>query len=189
MINSILIFLPLLILKSFCDPISENELKLLINSYQNNVEKQYEEASGFLTNGTVSEFNIPFRIKLYTLKLDKIKMERNIEKLKNQKTNDHKYFEEYYKNEKSFLKGYQHLLNIMKGTNNFYLKTIRTIKKIFLVVILGIFFGGIIALLIMLYISKRKYKNYSPLVDKDKKNQSKIVKIFNSIFDFNKKFK
>ena len=189
MINSILIFLPLLILKSFCDPISENELKLLINSYQNNVEKQYEEASGFLTNGTVSEFNIPFRIKLYTLKLDKIKMERNIEKLNNQNTNDNKYSEEYYRNEKAFLKGYRHLLNILKGTNNFYLKTIRTIKRIFFAFILIIFFGGIIALLIMLYISKIKYKDYSALVEKEQKNQSKIVKIFNNVFNFNKKYK
>ena len=153
MINAILIFFSNLIFINFCDPISENELKLLINSYQNNVEKKYEEVSELLNNGTVSKFNVPFRVKLYTLKLDKIKMERNIEKLNNQNTNDNKYSEEYYRNEKAFLKGYRHLLNILKGTNNFYLKTIRTIKRIFFAFILVIFFGGIIALLIMLYIS------------------------------------
>ena len=116
-------------------------------------------------------------------------MERNIEKLNNQNTNDNKYSEEYYRNEKAFLKGYRHLLNILKGTNNFYLKTIRTIKRIFFVFILIIFFGGIIALLIMLYISKIKYKDYSALVEKEQKNQSKIVKIFNNVFNFNKKYK
>ena len=189
MINAILIFFSNLIFIYFSYPISESELKLLISSYQNNVEKKFEEVSELLNNGTVSKFNVPFRVKLYTLKLDKIKMERNIEKLNNQNTNDNKYSEEYYRNEKAFLKGYRHLLNILKGTNNFYLKTIRTIKRIFFAFILVIFFGGIIALLIMLYISKIKYKDYSALVEKEQKNQSKIVKIFNNVFNFNKKYK
>ena len=41
----------------------------------------------------------------------------------------------------------------------------------------------------MLYISKIKYKDYSALVEKEQKNQSKIVKIFNNVFNFNKKYK
>ena len=192
MINAKIIFLLISIYKIICDPISENELNLLINSFQNNVEKKYEEAYEFITNGTVSRFNIPFRFKLYTLKLDISRMERNIEKLKNQKSNDHKYSDEYYKNEKIFLKGYRRLLGIREEMNNFYSKTIQTIKTIFIVVILVIVLGGIIALLIMLYISKYKYKGYSALVDddkKDKKNEYKIVKIFNNFFNFNKKLK
>ena len=82
MINAKIIILLISIYKIICDPISENELNLLINSFQNNVEKKYEEAYEFITNGTVSRFNIPFRFKLYTLKLDISRMERNIEKLK-----------------------------------------------------------------------------------------------------------
>ena len=192
MINSLITFLLISIHKIICEPISDNELNLLINSYQNNVEKKYAEANEFILNGTVSRFNIPFRFKLYSLKLDIYRMERNIEKLKNQKTNDHKYSEDYYKNEKIFLKGYNHLLNIMEGTKNFYLKIIKTIKTIFLAIVLIIFLGGIFALLIMLYISKTKYKDYSALVEKDKKDKKseyKVVKIFNNFFKFNKKIK
>ena len=190
MINAKITLFLTLLYKIICDPISDNELNLLINSYQNNVEKKYEEANELLTNGTVSRFNIPFRFKLYTLKLDMYRMDRNIEKLRNQKTNEHKYSDEYYKNEKIFLKGYRRLLGIMEEMNNFYTKTIRTIKTIFIIVILVIFLGGIIALFIMLYISK--YKGYSPLVDedkKDKKGEYQIVKIFNNFFNFNKKLK
>ena len=192
MINSLITFLLISIHKIICEPISDNELNLLINSYQNNVEKKYAEANEFILNGTVSRFNIPFRFKLYSLKLDIYRMERNIEKLKNQKTDEHKYSEDYYKNEKIFLKGYNHLLNIMEGTKNFYLKIIKTIKTIFLAIVLIIFLGGIFALLIMLYISKTKYKDYSALVEKDKKDKKseyKVVKIFNNFFKFNKKIK
>ena len=192
MINSLITFLLISIHKIICEPISDNELNLLINSYQNNVEKKYAEANEFILNGTVSRFNIPFRFKLYSLKLDIYRMERNIEKLKNQKTNDHKYSEDYYKNEKIFLKGYNHLLNIMEGTKNFYLKIIKTIKTIFLAIVLIIFLCGIFALLIMLYISKTKYKDYSALVEKDKKDKKSeynVVKIFNNFFKFNKKIK
>ena len=192
MIKAIITLILVSIYKIICNPISENELNILINSYQNNVEKKYAEADEFVNNGTVSRFNIPFRFKLYALKLDKYKMERDIEKLKNPKTNDYKYFEDYYKNEKIFLKGFRHLLNIKNGTKNFYLKTIRMIKIIFIVIIVIIFLGGIVALLIMLYISKSKYKDYSALVEKDKKdkkNEYQVVKIFNKFLGLNKKIK
>ena len=193
MLISILIVLSISIYNILCDSIPQNELNLLINSFQINVEKKYEEANELISNGTVSRFNIPFRFKLYTMKLDVSRMENNIEKLKHPNNKDyHKYFDDYIKIEKSFVKAYKHLLRIMIGTNNFYIKTIRTIKIIFIVAILIIFLGGIIALLIMYYISKYKYKDYSSLVDKDKKdkkNQYQIVEIFNSFFNFNKKIK
>ena len=62
----------------------------------------------------MTKFNLPYRIKLYSLKLDIYRMERNIEKLKNKRTNDKKYLEDYYENEKSFLNGFRHLLKIIK---------------------------------------------------------------------------
>ena len=171
-----------------CEPITDNEYNLLYSSYQNNVQKKYEEANQFLSNGTVSRFNILFRFKLYSLRLGIYKMERNIDKLKNSKTNDKKYLDEYYTNEKSFLNGFRHLLKIIKETNELYLNTIKLLKTIFFVIIGIILLGGIIALLIMLYISK--YKGYKPLIQKDKKNKNdtyQIVEIFNNFFNFNKK--
>ena len=63
--NVIFIFFSNLIFIYFSYPISESELKLLISSYQNNVEKKFEEVSELLNNGTVSKFNVPFRVKLF----------------------------------------------------------------------------------------------------------------------------
>ena len=184
----VLLFLSFSINIILCAPITDNEYNLLYSSYQNNVQKKYDEANQFLSNGTVTRFNILFRFKLYSLKLGIYKMERNIEKLKNSRTNDKKYLEEYYDNEKSFTNGFRHLLKIIKETNDLYLSTIKLLKIIFFVIIGIILLGGIIALLIMLYISK--YKGYKPLIKKDKKKKNdsyQIVEIFNNFFNFNKK--
>ena len=184
----VLIFLSFSVNIIICVPITDNEYHLLYSSYQNNVQKKYEEANQFLSNGTVTRFNIIFRFKLYLLKLGIYRMERNIEKLKNKRTNDKKYLEDYYENEKSFLNGFRHLLKIIKQTNNLYSNVIKILKTVFFVIIGIILLGGIIGFLIMLYISK--YKGYKPLVDKDKKNKNdkyQIVEIFNNFFKFNKK--
>ena len=184
----VLLFLSFSINIILCAPITDNEYNLLYSSYQNNVQKKYDEANQFLSNGTLTRFNILFRFKLYSLKLGIYKMERNIEKLKNSRTNDKKYLEEYYDNEKSFTNGFRHLLKIIKETNDLYLGTIKLLKIIFFVIIGIILLGGIIALLIMLYISK--YKGYKPLIKKDKKKKNdsyQIVEIFNNFFNFNKK--
>ena len=189
MIKATIFFLIISIYFSNCAPVSENEINNLINSFQTNVEKKYEEASNYLSNGTVSKFNIPFRLKLYSMKLDISRMERDIEKLKNPATNDNKHSDDYYKNERAFGRAYKHLLNIMIKTNNYYNWALSTLKKVFVAILLIIFFGGIIALIIMYYIYKTRYKDYSALVENDKqdnKNQYQIVKIFNSFFNFKK---
>ena len=173
----------------FCEPNSSNQFNTIINSYQNNIEKKFQEANEFLNNGTVTKFNIPFRLKLYSMKLDILRMERIIERIKEKETNDTKLIEEYNENEKSFLNAYRHLLRIREETNEFYLNTVRIIKKIFITVIAFIFLGGIIILLITLYITKYKYRDYNLLVErdkKDKKNTYQIVEIFNNFFNFKK---
>ena len=65
-----------------CGHVSSNQLNLIINSYQNNVLKNYEETLEFKNNGTVTRFNIFFNLKRLMMKLSKNKIERNIEKLK-----------------------------------------------------------------------------------------------------------
>ena len=65
-----------------CGNVSSNQLNLIINSYQNNVLKNYEETLEFKNNGTVTRFNIFFNLKRLMMKLSKNKIERNIEKLK-----------------------------------------------------------------------------------------------------------
>ena len=173
----------------FCEPNSSNQFNTIINSYQNNIEKKFQEANEFLNNGTVTKFNIPFRLKLYSMKLDILRMERIIERIKEKETNDTKLIEEYDENEKSFLNAYRHLLRIREETNELYLNTVRIIKKIFITVIAFIFLGGIIILLITLYITKYKYRDYNLLVErdkKDKKNTYQIVEIFNNFFNFKK---
>ena len=123
------------------------------------------------------------------MKLDILRMERIIEKIKEKETNDTKLVEEYNENEISFLNAYRHLLRIREETNELYLNTIRIIKKIFITVIAFIFLGGIIILLITLYITKYKYRDYNLLVErdkKDKKNTYQIVEIFNNFFNFKK---
>ena len=173
----------------FCEPNSSNQINTILNSYQNNIEKKYQEANEFLNNGTVTQFNIPFRLKLYSMKLDIYRMERIIEKLRKQETNVTKLINEYNENEESFLNAYRHLLRIREETNEFYLNTVRIIKKIFIAVIAFIIIGGIIILLITLYITKYKYRDYNLLVEKDKKdkkNTYQIVEIFNNFLNFKK---
>ena len=176
----------------FCESNSSNQFHSIYNSYQNNIEKKYEEAKELMNNGTVAKYNLPFRIKLYSMKLDIYRMERIIEKLRKEQKNNTKLTDEYYENEESFLSAYRHLLRIKEETNEFYLDAVRIIKKFFIFVIVFILLGGIITLLIMLYITKYKYKDYNLLVErdkKDKKNTYQIVEIFNNFFNFNKKLK
>ena len=173
----------------YCEPSSSDQINTIFNSYQNNIEKKFEEAKKFLNNGTVTKFNIPFRLKLYSMKLDIYRMERIIEKLRKQETNVTKLINEYNENEESFLNAYRHLLRIREETNEFYLNTVRIIKKIFIAVIAFIILGGIIILLITLYITKYKYRDYNLLVEKDKKdkkNTYQIVEIFNNFLNFKK---
>ena len=175
--------------KIYCEPSSSGQINTIFNSYQNNIEKKFEEAKEFLNNGTVTKFNIPFRLKLYSMKLDIYRMEGIIEKLKKQETNDTKLTDEYYENEQSFLNAYRHLLRIKEETNELYVSIVRIIKKFFIFVIAFIFLGGIITLLIMLYITKYKYRDYNLLVEKDKKdkkNTYQIVEIFNNFFNSKK---
>ena len=116
-------------------------------------------------------------------------MERIIEKLRKQETNVTKLINEYNENQESFLNAYRHLLRIREETNEFYLNTVRIIKKIFIAVIAFIIIGGIIILLITLYITKYKYRDYNLLVEKDKKdkkNTYQIVEIFNNFLNFKK---
>ena len=173
----------------FCEPTSSDQFHSIYNSYQNNIEKKFQEANEFLANGTVTKFNLPFRFKLYSMKLDIYRMEGIIEKLKKQETNDTKLTDEYYENEQSFLNAYRHLLRIKEETNELYMSIVRIIKKFFIFVIAFIFLGGIITLLIMLYITKYKYRDYNLLVEKDKKdkkNTYQIVEIFNNFFNSKK---
>ena len=175
--------------KICCEPSSSDQINTIFNSYQNNIEKKFEEAKEFLNNGTVTKFNIPFRLKLYSMKLDIYRMERIIEKLRKQEVNVTKLINEYNENEESFLNAYRHLLRIREETNEFYLNTVRIIKKIFIAVIAFIIIGGIIILLITLYITKYKYRDYNLLVEKDKKdkkNTYQIVEIFNNFLNFKK---
>ena len=178
------------------EPVSRNRIELINNSFQNLILKNYETALELRTNGTVSGYNILYKIKLFAIKLDKSRIERIIEKLNDPKLNNtknDKYVDDYYENEKSFLKAYEHLLLIVHDTNNLYKTIIQTIKKIFFITIGIIILGGIIALIVMYYISKTKYKDYSVLVDKNDKKEDKggyqIVKIFNNFLNINKKLK
>ena len=173
----------------YCEPSSSDQINTIFNSYQKKKKKKFEEAKEFLNNGTVTKFNIPFRLKLYSMKLDIYRMERIIEKLRKQEVNVTKLINEYNENKESFLNAYRHLLRIREETNEFYLNTVRIIKKIFIAVIAFIIIGGIIILLITLYITKYKYRDYNLLVEKDKKdkkNTYQIVEIFNNFLNFKK---
>ena len=191
--NFISIFFSMLLSIIINEPISKNKIDLINNSFQNVILKNYEEALEFRNNGTVSRYNILYRLKLYGMKLDKLRLERTIEKLNDPNLNNSKYIDEYYKNEKKYINAYHHLIAIIHDTNSLYISIIQTIKKIFFITIGVIIFGGIIALIIMYYISKNKYKDYSVLIDKNNKNGEKggyqIVKIFNNLLNINKKLK
>ena len=176
--------------------ISQNKFNLIISSYQNNVLKKFEEVIEFKTNGTVSRFNILYNIKRYMMKLDKKKIERNIEKIKkakenpSYKINEFKLAEEITQKEKTFIKDYRQLLKIIRDTNNLYKKFIQFLKKIFIISISIVIFCTILAIGIIIYITSPKCKKYNILInekEKDGNNDNntddnssfKIVKIFN----------
>ena len=176
--------------------ISQNKFNLIISSYQNNVLKKFGEVIEFKTPGTVSRFNILYNIKRYMMKLDKKKIERNIEKIKkakenpSYKINEFKLAEEITQKEKTFIKDYRQLLKIIRDTNNLYKKFIQFLKKIFIISISIVIFCTILAIGIIIYITSPKCKKYNILInekEKDGNNDNntddnssfKIVKIFN----------
>ena len=188
-----------------CDESFSNRLDLILNSYHNNVLKNYEESLEFKTNGTVSRFNILFNLKRYMMTLDKRSIERNIEKLKlakekpSYKIDESKVAEEIMKKEKIFLNEYKQLLNIIKDTNNLYFKFMRTLKKIFIVIASVVIFLTLLAIGIMIYITSPSCRKYNVLIDeKDEKNKDdknvknesnvyKVVKIINNFMKSDKK--
>ena len=186
-----------------CGHVSSNQLNLIINSYQNNVLKNYEEALEFKNNGTVSRFNIFFNLKRFMMKLSKNKIERNIEKLKlanenpSNKINHIKLIEETNRKEKVFLKEYRELLNIIRDTNELYLQCMRTLKKIFLIVIYITIFLTILAVGVIIYITSPRCKKYNLLIDEKNENNDnnknkdskiyKVVKIVNNLIKSDKK--
>ena len=188
-----------------CGHISSNQLNLIINSYQNNVLKNYEEVLEFRNNGTVLRFNILFNLKRFMMKLTKNKIERNIEKLKmanenpSNKINEAKLIEETNRKEKIFVKEYKELLNIIRDTNELYLEFIEILKKIFFIFIYITIFLIILAVGLIIYITSPKCKKYNILIDeKDdnndnnkKKNKDskmfRVVKIINNLIKSDKK--
>ena len=182
-----------------CENITTNQLNLAISSYQNNVLKTYEDVLEFRNNGTVTKYNILFNLKKYAMDLDKKRIERNIERLKDAKEqstkikiDESKLLDEIQMREKLFLKKYRQLLNIVRNTNLLYQKVVHTIKKIFIISICVVIFIILLAIGIIVYITSPRCKKYQLLIDeKDKDNnddgkndnssgQFRIVKIFNS---------
>ena len=176
--------------------ISQNKFNLIISSYQNNVLKKFEEVIEFKNNGTVSRFNILYKIKRYMMKLDKNKIERNIERIKkakenpSYKINEFQLAEEITQREKIFVKDYRQLLKIIRDTNNLYNGFIKFLKKIFMICISIVIFCTILAIGIIIYITSPKCKKYNILINekekdgsnddnKDDNNSFKIVKILN----------
>ena len=188
-----------------CGHISSNQLNLIINSYQNNVLKNYEEVLEFRNNGTVLRFNILFNLKRFMMKLTKNKIERNIEKLKmanenpSNKINEAKLIEETNRKEKIFVKEYKELLNIIRDTNELYLEFIEILKKIFFIFIYITIFLIILAVGLIIYITSPKCKKYNILIDeKDDNNDNnkkkdkdskmfRVVKIINNLIKSDKK--
>ncbi len=188
-----------------CQNITTNQLNLAINSYQNNVLKNFEEVLEIRNNGTVSKYNILFNLKKYAMNMDKKKIERNIEKLQESKKNlpykinEAKLLEEINLKEKSFLRKYKQILNIARDTNKLYLRVIQMIKTAFIIFICFIIITSILTIEIMIYITSPRYKKYNMLIDekdKDKDNSNnpnsndseayKVVKILNNFISPNK---
>ena len=181
-----------------CDEVLSNRLDLILNSYQNNVLKNYEESLEFKTNGTVSRFNILFNLKRYMMTLDKRNIERNIEKLKlakekpSYKIDESKVSEEIMRKERIFLNEYKQLLQIIKDTNRLYNKCMRTLKRIFIVIASVLIFLTILAIGIMIYITSPSCRKYNALIDekdeksKDNKNESSVYKVVTIINNFMK---
>ena len=195
--NTIFSFVILLIVFNnfiHCDNITINQLNLAISSYQNNVLKTYEEVLEFKNNGTVTKYNIFFNLKKYGMDMDKKKIEKNIEILKEAKENgkslykidESKLLEEIHLREKSYLKKYFNILNIVRDTNLLYQKLVHMIKKAFIIFICVIIIIIILAVGIIVYITSPSCKKYQLLIDeKDKDNtnnssQFRIVRILNN---------
>ena len=211
LLNLNIYFLFLLYITKFinfinCDEVSSNQLNLLINSYQNNVLKIYEETLQLTENGTVWNYNILFNIKRYLMNLDKRAIERNLEKLKTAKDNpsykvdQSELVKDINSKEKSFLKSYKKLLNIMKDSNELYQQFMHILKIIFIVCISAVIIITLITIGVMVYISSPKWKNYNMLLNEKNENkndtnendnskQFKVVKILNNIMKSEKKLK
>ena len=185
----------------YCELISKSQLDLLINSYQNNVLKNYEELLEMKDNGTVWKYNILFNLKIYSMNFDKKKIEKTIDRLKQPrenfpyKINEKKLVKEINNGELSFLNKYKEILVIIKGTNALYFKTIHMIKTVVIFLICFVLFVTLLVLGIMVYITKPKLNNYNPLnEDENKDNQTtndnttyKVVKILNNFRKSRKK--
>ena len=137
--------------------------------------------------------------------MDKKKIERNIEKLQESKEhlpykiNEVKLLEEINIKEKSFLKKYKQILNIVRDTNKLYLRFVQMVKTAFIIFICFVIIITILAIGIMVYITSPRCKKYNMLIDekdKDKDNSNnsnsndseayKVVKILNNFISPNK---
>lgn len=188
-----------------CELISKNQLDLLINSYQNNVLKNFEEILELKENGTVWNYNILFNLKKFSMNMDKKRIEKIIEILKQPRENfpykidESKLVKEANDRERSFLMKYETILHTMKETNNLYLKTVHMIKTAIIIFICFILFVTLLVLAIMVYITKPKWNNYETLnenekeKDKDKNSNDsttfKVVNILNNFVKSEKKLK
>ena len=206
MFNNFYAFIFILIITSFinCEEVSMNKVNLIINSFQNNVLKNYEDALEIKNNGTVSRFNILYGIKRFTMNLHKKSIERNIEKLKlskenpSLKINEPKLVEDINYKEKKFLNEYQQLLKIVKDTNELYLHFMKTVKRIVMIIFYIIILLVLIVIGITIYITSPSCRKYNRLIeekdesDKNAKNDSalyKVVKIVNNFMTSEKKIK
>jgi len=206
MFNKFYAFIFILVFSSFinCEEVSINKVNLIINSFQNNVLKNFEEALEIKNNGTVSRFNILYGIKKFTLNIHKKSIERNIEKLKlskenpSLKINEPRLVDEISHKEKIFLNEYKQLLKIVKDTNELYLHFMKTIKKIFMIIFYIIILLTLIVIGITIYITSPSCRKYNRLIeekdesDKKAKNDSalyKVVKIVNNFMTSEKKIK
>ena len=206
MFNNFYAFIFILVITSFinCEEVSMNKVNLIINSFQNNVLKNYEDALEIKNNGTVSRFNILYGIKRFTMNLHKKSIERNIEKLKlskenpSLKINEPKLVEEINYKEKKFLNEYQQLLKIVKDTNELYLHFMKTVKRIVMIIFYIIILLVLIVIGITIYITSPSCRKYNRLIeekdesDKNAKNDSalyKVVKIVNNFMTSEKKIK
>ena len=206
MFNNFYAFIIILVFASFinCEEVSMNKVNLIINSFQNNVLKNYEDALEIKNNGTVSRFNILYGIKRFTMNLHKKSIERNIEKLKlskenpSLKINEPKLVEDINYKEKKFLNEYQQLLKIVKDTNELYLHFMKTVKRIVMIIFYIIILLVLIVIGITIYITSPSCRKYNRLIeekdesDKNAKNDSalyKVVKIVNNFMTSEKKIK
>ena len=90
----------------------------------------------------------------------------------------------------SFLKEYKEILNIIRVTNEFYLQCLRTLKKIFLIVIYITIFLTILTVGIIVYITSPRCRKYNMLIDeKDENNDNNKNKDINGFLNLiTKKF-